>query len=184
MHSKVPKSQLVTQFSNVFFTCYSTQIPPCLNGSIHFLHFLLMFAFFILMTKPFVLFLKVKFNQTSYVHLHELCPMHETCAFSTKHGYIKVPITKCPLHYIEIHLGIIHCEALEIDIFYFAFFLTSLVKENHMKICESTSSNCMLHIAIVNTLQYDVINMITHGNPTLNTFDVIKHDPHIFKVSS
>jgi hypothetical protein len=94
MHSKVPESQLVVQFSNVFFTYYSTQIPPCLNGSIHFLHFLLNFSFFILMTKPFVLFLKVKFNQTSCVHLHRLHPMHETCAFSTNHGYYKVPITK------------------------------------------------------------------------------------------
>jgi hypothetical protein len=28
-------------------------------------------------------------------------------------------------------------------------FSTSLVRENHMKICESTSSNCMLHITIV-----------------------------------
>jgi hypothetical protein len=40
--------------------------------------------------------------------------MHETCAFSTNHGYYKVPITKCPPHYIEIRLGTIHYEAFEI----------------------------------------------------------------------
>lgn len=32
--------------------------------------------------------------------------------------------------------------------------LTSFVKEDHMRTCESTSLDCISHIAIVNTLQY------------------------------
>jgi hypothetical protein len=33
-------------------------------------------------------------------------------------------------------------------------FLTSLVREDHMRTCESTSLDSMSHVAIVNTLQY------------------------------
>ncbi len=154
MHSKVPKSQPIIQLSNVFFTYCSIRIPPCSNGTIHFLHFLLSFAFFILMTKPFVLFLNVKFNQTSHVHLHGLYPMHKTCLFSTNHGYCKVPKNKHPPHCTKIRMGTIHHEAFEVDFFIIPTFLRSLVREDHIRICESTSSNCMLHISIVNTLQY------------------------------
>ncbi len=154
IHSKVPKSQPITQLSNVFFTYCSIQIPPCSNGSIHFLHFLLCFAFFLLMTKAFVFVLNVRFNQTSRMHLHGLCPMHKTYLFSTMHGYCRVTKNKHPFHCIEIRMGTIRHEAFEVEFFIIHTFLKSLVREYHIRICESTSSDCMSHISIVNTLQY------------------------------
>ncbi len=184
MHSKVPKSQPITQLWNVFLTHYSTWVPPWSNGNIHFLHFLLNFAFSILMTKPFVLFLKVGFNQTSYVHLHGQCPMHETCAFSTNHGYCKILGTKHPPHYIEICLGTIHHEASEVDILYYAYLLNKSCKG---KPHEDLWINIFILPVAYTYSQYfaicQVINMTTHGSLTLNMFHTIKHHPHIFKVS-
>ncbi len=106
------------------------------------------------MTKPFMFLKKIKFNQMSCVHLHGLHPMHETNAFSTNHGNCRVPKTKHPPHCIEICLNIICHETFEVDIFYYAYLLNNLVREDHIKTCESTSSDCMSHTSIVNTLQY------------------------------
>jgi hypothetical protein len=118
----------------------------------------------------------------SCVHLHGLHPMHETYAFSTNHGYCRVPKTKHPLHCIEICLNIIHHEAFEVDILYFAYLLDKSCKGRPHE--DLWINIIKLHVTY-NYSQYlaicHVINMTTHGSATLNTFDMIKHDPHIFQ---
>ncbi len=106
------------------------------------------------MTKPFVFFLNVKFNQTSHVHLHGLCTMHETCAFSTNHGYYRVLEPNILLTALKFAWALSAMKPLKLTFFIMPTFLTSLVKENCIRICESTFSDCMSHISIVNILQY------------------------------
>jgi hypothetical protein len=58
----------------------------------------------------------------------------------------------------------------------------TLISAYHINICESTSSNCMSQIAMVNSTIKKIVNMATHGCLVLYTFAMVENQPSSFQI--
>lgn len=145
---------------------------------------LLTLCILILFTKLFVLMLQ----GWSYVFLCDfvqMCgPMKQTCALPTLHWNWWVPTTINLSHGNPIGLGIVCHKPCE-----FHMHDTILQHDNITVFPKQCLGHSILWLHITtnyyeNLAMLAIVDIISQCCPILKTFDMVKHDPRIFHVSS
>ena len=131
-----------------------------------------------------MLVLEVVLNELFGVLLKGLAPMKITRSFTTKHGNLGITATVENLNRIPVGLGAISHETLELWQWY------SMSSHGVIEILlEDNLCVLVLGLKITacnghDTLICSIINMTSHCSPIGNTFDVIKYDLGMLKISA
>ena len=131
-----------------------------------------------------VLVLEVVLNELLRVLLKELAPVKITRSFTTKHGNLGILATVDNPNRIPVGLGAISHQTLELWQWY------SMSSHDVIEILlEDNLCVLVLGLKITtcnghDTLICSIINMTSHCSPIGNTFDMIKHDPGMLKISA
>ena len=131
-----------------------------------------------------MLVLEVVLNELLRVLLKGLAPVKITHSFTTKHGNLGITATVDNSNRIPVGLGAISHETLELWQWY------SMSNHDVIEILPEDNL-CVLVLGLKITacnghdaLICSIINMTSHCSPIGNTFDVIKHDPGMLKISA
>ena len=131
-----------------------------------------------------MLVLEVMLNELLGVLLKGLAPVKITLSFTTKHGNLGITATIDNSNHIPVGLGAISHETLELWQWY------SMSSHDVIEILPEDNL-CVLVLGLKitaynghDTLICSIINMTSHCSPIGNTFDVIKHDSGMLKISA
>ena len=131
-----------------------------------------------------MLVLEVVLNELFGVLLKGLASVKITRSFTTKHGNLGITATVDNSNRIPVGLGAINHETLEL------WQWNSMSSHDVIEILPEDNL-CVLVLGLKitacnghDTLICSIINMTSHCNPIGNTFDVIKHDLGMLKISA
>ena len=131
-----------------------------------------------------MLVLEVVLNELFGMLLKGLAPVKIARSFTTKHGNLGITATVDNSNRIPVGLGAINHKTLEPWQWY------SMSSHDVIEILLEDNLCVLvlgLNITACNghdTLICSIINMTSHCGPIGNTFDVIKHDPSMLKIST